>query len=101
LVKDKEYSLDGDGKVLSVWLNPVYDKYTRYRREYAISGEVMTFAQFKKQLEHSDFFLAKNVQKWMGSDNRRVWQVDFAVLSARCDVTGFSDGPQPLRGPNS
>jgi hypothetical protein len=95
-----DFELSDDDKVLSLWLNRVYDKYTKYRREYAVTGEVLTYAQFKKQLEHSDFFLAKNVQKWIGSENRKVWQVDFGILSARCDVSGFETSPKPLRGPN-
>jgi len=97
---DSEYELSADGKVLSIWLNHVYDKYTKYRREYAVTGEVLPYAQFKKQLEHSDFFIAKNKQMWLGSDNRRVWQLDFSLLSARCDVSGFEEGVKPLRGPN-
>ena len=98
---ENEYALSQDGKVLSLWLNHVYDKYTRYRREYAVTGEVLTYAQFKKQLEHSDIFIAKNKQMWLGSDNRKVWQIDFGVLSARCDVSGFEANPKPLRGSNS
>ena len=97
---DNEYELSDDGKVLSLWLNHVYDKYTKYRREYAVTGEVLTYAQFKKQLEHSDCFIAKNKQMWLGSDNRRVWQVDFGVLSARCDVSGFEEGAKALLDSN-
>jgi hypothetical protein len=93
---NNDYDLSPDGKVLSVCLNRVYDKYTKYRRDYAILGEVLTYAQFKKQLEHSDVFLAKNVQKWIGSENRKVWQLDFAILGSRCDVSGFDEEAKPL-----
>ena len=93
---NSEYDLSDDGKVLSLWLNHVYDRFTKYCREYAIVGEVLAYAQFRKQLEHSDFFLAKNVQKWLGSENRKVWQVYFPVLSARCDVSGFDASAKPL-----
>jgi len=97
---ESEYNLSPDGKVLSLWLNHIYDKYTKYRREYAVSGEVLVYAQFKKQLEHSDIFIAKNKQMWLGSDNRKVWQVDFGVLTSRCDVSGFEPNPKPLRDSN-
>ena len=95
-----EYDLSADGKVLSLWLNHIYDKYTKYRREYAVVGEVLTYAQFKKQLEHSDMFIAKNQQMWLGGENRRVWQVDFTLLSMRCDVSGFKTDAWPFRNPN-
>jgi hypothetical protein len=91
-----EYALSDDGKVLSIWLNRVYDKYTKYRREYAIVGEVLPYTQFRKQLEHSDVFLAKNAQKRLGSDNRKVWQINFELLRSRCDVSGFESEVQPL-----
>jgi putative DNA primase/helicase len=84
-----EYTISEDGKVLALWLNHVYDRYTKYRKDYAILGETLTYAQFKKQLKHCDFFLESNVQKKIGSDNRRVWTLNYAELKARCDVSGF------------
>jgi len=76
-------------RILSLRLGDIYDRYTKYRRDYAVSGEVLTAAQFKKQLEHSDIFIAKNEQQWLGNDNRKVWRVDFDRLASRCDVSGF------------
>ena len=84
-----EYTLcDGD-TVLALRLNPVYDKYTKYRKDYAVVGETLTYSQFKKQLAHSDYFLESNVQKRIGSENRRVWTLNYELLKARCDVSGF------------
>jgi hypothetical protein len=96
LSDESDYEVKGG--VLSLWLNHIYDKYTKYRREFAVSGEVLTYTQFKKQLEHSDIFIAKNKQMWLGNANRKVWQVDFAKLSARCDVSGFEADVEPLSG---
>lgn len=79
---------DGD-TVLALRLNPVYDKYTKYRKDYAVAGETLTYAQFKLQLSHSDYFLESNVQKRIGSENRRVWTLNYGLLKARCDVSGF------------
>lgn len=79
---------DGDA-VLALRLNPVYDKYTKYRKDYAVAGETLTYAQFKLQLSHSDYFLESNVQKRIGSENRRVWTLNYGLLKTRCDVSGF------------
>ena len=95
LSADCDYDLDQDDKVLSLCLCNIYDRYTKYRREYAITGEVLTYAQFRQQLEHSDIFIAKNEQMWLGGDNRKVWKVNFEILSRRCDVTGFEPNPRP------
>ncbi|MFX4263105.1 DNA primase [Pelotomaculum propionicicum] len=84
-----EYNISADGKVLSLWMNHVYDRYTKYRKDYAICGEVLSYAQFKKQLMHSDFFLESNVPKRFGSDIHKAWTIDYAILKARCDVSGF------------
>jgi putative DNA primase/helicase len=84
-----EYAILNDGKVLAIWLNHVYDKYTKYRKDYAILGETLTYAQFKKQLQHSDYYLDSNVTKRMGSDVRKVWLLNYELLSMRCDVSGF------------
>ena len=75
--------------MLALWLNHVYDRYTKYRKDYAIAGETLTYAQFKKQLQHSDYFLESNVQKRIGSENRRVWTLNYGLLKTRCDVSGF------------
>ncbi len=84
-----EYAIIDNGKVLALWLNHIYDRYTKYRKDYAIVGETLTYAQFKKQLQHSDYYLESNVLKRMGSDVRKVWTLNYELLSTRCDVSGF------------
>ena len=86
-----EYAICDDGRVLALWLNHVYDRYTKYRKDYAIVGETLTYAQFKKQLQHSDFFMESNVQKRIGTENRRVWTLNYDLLKARCEVSGFEN----------
>lgn len=78
-----------DGGQLCLWLTPVYDLYTKYRKDYAIVGEVLTYAQFKKQLQHSEYFIASNQQKRIGTENRKCWIIDYELLRKNCDVTGF------------
>jgi hypothetical protein len=84
-----EYDIIDNGKVLALWLNHVYDRYTKYRKDYAIVGETLTYAQFKKQLQHSDYFLESNISRRLGSAVRKVWTLNYELLSARCDVSGF------------
>jgi putative DNA primase/helicase len=52
-------------------------------------GEILTCAQFKKQLQNSDYYLDSNVTKRMGSDVRKVWLLNYELLSMHCDVLGF------------
>ncbi len=78
-----------DGGRLYLWLTPVYDLYTKYRKDYAIVGEVLTYAQFKKQLQHSEYFIASNQQKFIGTENHKCWVIDYELLRKNCDVTGF------------
>lgn len=84
-----DYALENNQDYLCLWLAGIYDRYTRYRRDCAIIGEVLTYSQFKKQLEHSEFFVQKNRVKRFGEDTKKVWVVDFVKLSQRCDVAGF------------
>jgi hypothetical protein len=97
LAYNMEYAFDKGGAVLCLWLSHVYDRYTKYRKDYAVGGEALSYPQFKKQLAHSDIFLASNVARRMGGELKKVWLLDYAALKARCDVSGFENtGAQPL-----
>lgn len=78
-----------DGGRLYLWLTPVYDLYTKYRKDYAIVGEVLTYAQFKKQLQHSEYYIANNHQKFIGTENHKCWVIDYELLRKNCDISGF------------
>ena len=84
-----DYAFENNRDYLCLWLAGIYDRYTRYRRDCAIIGEVLPYTQFKKQLEHSEFFVEKNRNKRFGEDTKKVWVVNYAKLSQRCDVAGF------------
>lgn len=84
-----DFTLADNNTVLYLRLSQVYDKYTKYRKDYAIVGEVLTYAQFMKQLSHSDLFLGNNIQKKIHGMNAKCWAVDFEKLKQRCDVSGF------------
>jgi len=85
----KDFIFETAGKHLTLSLSSIYDRYTRYRRDYAIFGEVLTYAQFRKQLEHSEYFVSKNQPKRFGETVKKAWTVDFERLQAVCDVAGF------------
>lgn len=89
LKPDRDFLFEAAGRRLCLCLSGVYDRYTRYRRDYAIVGEVLPYAQFRKQLEHSEYFVEKNKVRRFGDVTQRVWIVDFEKLQQACDVSGF------------
>lgn len=84
-----DFAFENSRKYLCLCLSQVYDRYTRYRRDYAVLGEVLTYAQFRQQLEHSETFVEKNRTKRFGDATKKVWVVDFEKLQRLCDVSGF------------
>ena len=89
--------ISDDGKLLYIRLAKVYDDYTKYRKDYAITGEVLSYKEFRKQLQHSDLFVAANQQRRMGDKSQKVWVLRFDILAQRCDVSGFIvDDVRPL-----
>jgi hypothetical protein len=95
LKPDEDYAFENNGQFLC--LSNVYDRYTKYRKDFAVIGETLTFNQFQKQLFKSEFFIEGNKAKRIGGVTKKVWVLDFAKLSRRCDVAGFlRDEPEPL-----
>jgi putative DNA primase/helicase len=86
---NSEYEICDDGATLAIWLNHVYDKFTKYKKDFAVIGEALPYGQFKKQLLHSEYHKGHNVQKRIGSENRRVWLIDYSKLKEKCDAPGF------------
>ena len=89
LKQGADYAMENNNEFLCLVLTQIYDKYTRYRKDCAIIGEVLSYAQFKKQLKHSEFFVDNNRSKRFGETVKKVWVIDFVTLSKRCDVAGF------------
>ena len=85
------YIFEGAGKHLCIWLSNIYDRYTRYRKDYAITGEVLSVNQFYQQLQHSDYFIAKHKPKRIGNTVRRVWVLDYEKLAQNADIHGFME----------
>ena len=84
-----DYTLSDDKNTLYIKLPQVYDRYTKYRKDYAVSGEVLPYAQFKKQLMHTDVYVQHNVQKKFNGVNAKCWVLNMEALRLLCDVSGF------------
>lgn len=91
LVYKQDYAVNETEGLLMLHFPDVYDKYTRYRREYDIKGEVLTYNEFSRQLQHSDLFLQKGKQVFHPDSrkNTKMWVLNLDLLSSRCDVSSF------------
>ena len=89
LKNNDDYAFDNNKQYLCLHLAGVYDRFTRYCKDYAVQGEVLRYKLFKKQLEHMDYFIAKNKNKRFGDIVKKVWVIDFHKLSNYCEVSGF------------
>jgi hypothetical protein len=91
LKANKDFVFDCAGRHLCLCLSNIYDRYTRYRRDYAVLGEVLRYGDFRQQLEYSEYFIDKNKPKRVGETTKKVWVVDYERLSRVCDVSGFME----------
>jgi len=89
LAPNQDYTFDKGGNVIGIRFCDVYDRYTKYRRDYAITGECLPYNQFLKQLRQSDFFIESNKTMRFGNETKKAWALDFSILKERCDVSGF------------
>ena len=89
LKQNDDYAFENNGQFLCLHLAGVYDRFTGYCKNNAVMIEIISHNLFRKQLEHSDFYVEKNRLKKMGEVPKRVWVLDFHKLSAVCDVSGF------------
>ena len=91
LIYKQDYSINEDEGQLMLHFPDIYDKYTKYRKEFDIKGEVLTYNEFSKQLQHSELFIQKGKQVFQPGSrkNTKMWVLDYGVLSSRCDVSGF------------
>ncbi|SDN06952.1 DNA primase [Acetanaerobacterium elongatum] len=80
--------LEGREQV-AIRFNKVYDHYTKYRRDYAITGECLPYAQFLKQLRNSDLFITYKQVRFPDC-NAKAYVLDFGLLQQRTDITNFN-----------
>ena len=90
LKADVDFFFEVAGRHLCIALNDVYDRHTKYRGDYRVVGEVLSYEDFTKQLKHSEYFVAgSKVVKKGRKIGKRFWTVDFEKLQQNCDVSGF------------
>lgn len=65
-----------------------YDRYTRYRRDFAITGECLSQTEFVKQLRHSDLFVSYSPVRF-ANGQWRAYVLDFAEIKKRCNIDSF------------
>lgn len=97
LQKDVEWIFIDDGKRIAIRFNIIYDRFTKYRRDYAIFGECLEYRQFLKQLKNSDLFVEYKTVRFR-DDVHKAYVLDFTELTSRCDVEKFTEnGIRPLK----
>ncbi len=65
-----------------------YDRYTKYRRDHAITGECLEYAQFLRQLRVSDLFVAyKSVR--LGGQPASAHVLNMDLIRSRCGIYSF------------
>ena len=85
----KDFKFDCAGRHLCLHLKGIYDRYTRYRRDYAVLGEVLRYGDFKQQLKKSAYYIDDQKVVRFGSVTRKAWVLYFERLCGVCDVSGF------------
>jgi len=84
---DEECRYLEDGNV-AIHFRGVYDRYTQYRRDHAILGECLPYAQFMKQLRKSDLYVASRAVRF-ADDTKKAVLLNDRLLRERCDIEGF------------
>ena len=72
----------------------IYDRYTKYRKDFAVWGEVLRVSDFYKQLTFSKYYVSNDKEVRIGGKPCRVWIVNFEKLQQSCDVSGFLETEQ-------
>lgn len=76
-----------DGNI-AIHFRSVYDRFTQYRRDHAITGECLAYAQFMKQLRKSDLYIEDRTVRF-GNDPKKGIILNYPLIRQRCDVEGF------------
>ena len=73
---------------IAIHFKSAYDLFTKYRRDYAIVGECLTYPAFMRQLRKSDLYV-EDKPIWFDGELRKATALNYTVLKQRCDVAGF------------
>ena len=76
-----------DGNI-AIHFRSAYDRFTQYRRDHAITGECLAYAQFMKQLRKSDLYIEDRTVRF-GDNPKKGIILNYPLIRQRCDVEGF------------
>ena len=78
-----------DASHVAIHFKGIYDRFTRYIRENAITTETLQYGQFMKQLRKSEVYVDAKVIRMGSGELRRSVILDYEAIKQRCDVDGF------------
>jgi len=79
-----------DDTQVAINLKRCYDRFTKYRRDHAITGECLEYRQFTKQLRNSDLFVAYKPVNF-NNITTKAYVLNYALLRERCDFGHIYD----------
>ena len=85
---DEECKFLEQGRV-AIHFKGVYDRFTRYIRENAITTEHLQYNQFMKQLRKSGLYLGDLTVRTSSGNSKKATVLDFDAIKLRCDVDRF------------
>jgi len=91
LKHNADYCFEAAGRHLCLRLEQAYDKYTKYRKDYAIVGEVLSLNEFRKQFRKSAYCIKANTTARIKGVSTKVWKVDYEALQRVCNVSAFME----------
>jgi hypothetical protein len=83
-----EWTYLKDKSQIAIRFNKVYDRFTKYRRDYAIVGECLPYPQFLKQLRKSELFIDYKPVRF-NSGLAKAYVLDHNAILKCCDISGF------------
>ena len=84
-----DFKVSEDEKQIAIRFPRIYDRFTKYRRDYAIVGECLDYRQFLKQIRNSDLFLEYK-QTRFDDANTKAYVLDYQAILVRCDINSFT-----------
>ena len=74
--------------LVAINLKRCYDRFTKYRKDHAITGECLEYRQFTRQLRGSDLFVAYKPVNFSNT-TAQAFVLDYRLVLERCDIQGF------------
>jgi hypothetical protein len=92
LVRGEDYRFDRNGYLL-LDIKRIYDKYTKYRKEYSMDDETLPCNQYTKQLGTMEYFVSygnKKFKKYSSDgievEQRKVYCLDYKKLIKNAEI---------------